>query len=206
MKLNRRNFLKTSAAGALGSAAFVSPFTSCASEKNEVSFQHLDKALSEPVLKKDLFNSPVIIESIELLRRDNNFLCRVRSTDGAEGISVSNDFQMIYLHPIFMLRVKPFFVGKDARNWDDLLDEFYVFKSNYKLQSLALWVPLATLEFAVLDMLGKIANKSIGELIGDIHNPQIAVYQANNFRGQDPCVAGHRGSSPLRGWSKWGEE
>lgn len=184
MKLNRRNFLKTSAAGALGSAAFVSPFTSCASEKNEVSFQHLDKSHSEPVLKKDLFNSPVIIESIELLRRNNNFLCRVRSTDGAEGISVSNDFQMIYLHPIFMLRVKPFFLGKDARNWDDLLDEFYVFKSNYKLQSLALWVPLATLEFAVLDMLGKIANKPIGELIGEIHNPQIAVYQANNFRGR----------------------
>jgi L-alanine-DL-glutamate epimerase-like enolase superfamily enzyme len=45
-------------------------------------------------------------------------------------------------------------------------------------------VPLATLEFAILDMLGKLTNKSIGQLIGKIHNPNIAVYQANNFRGK----------------------
>ena len=51
------------------------------------------------------------------------------------------------------------------------------------MQNLALWVPLATIEFAILDMLGKIAGKSIGQLIGDIHNPEIAVYQANGERG-----------------------
>jgi L-alanine-DL-glutamate epimerase-like enolase superfamily enzyme len=33
-------------------------------------------------------------------------------------------------------------------------------------------------------MLGRIANKSMGELIGEIHNPKIAVYQANNNRGR----------------------
>jgi L-alanine-DL-glutamate epimerase-like enolase superfamily enzyme len=65
-----------------------------------------------------------------------------------------------------------------------LFEELYVYKSNYKLQNLALWVPLATIEFAVLDMLGRIAKKSIGELIGEIHNSQIAVYQANNYRGK----------------------
>ena len=91
---------------------------------------------------------------------------------------------MIYLYPIFVQRLQPFFIGKDATEWEALLEEVYVYKSNYKLQNLALWVPLATIEFAVLDMLGKIAGKSIGELIGTIQHPEIAVYQANNFRGK----------------------
>jgi len=38
---------------------------------------------------------------------------------------------------------------------------------------------LATIEFAILDMLGRISGKSFGQLIGEIHNPKIAVYQAN---------------------------
>src|SRR5674536_41857 len=56
-------------------------------------------------------------------------------------------------------------------------------RSNYKMQNLALWVPLATIEFAILDMLGRMKNRSIGQLIGEIHNPKIAVYQANGERG-----------------------
>ncbi|MGI9543626.1 MAG: mandelate racemase/muconate lactonizing enzyme family protein, partial [Cyclobacteriaceae bacterium] len=108
----------------------------------------------------------------------------VISKDGAEGISVSNNYQMIHLYPIFLGRLQSFFIGKDARNWEQLLEEVYVHQSNYKLQNLALWVPLATIEFAVLDMLGRIAGQPIGALIGDIVNPKIAVYRANNFRGK----------------------
>jgi len=82
-----------------------------------------------------------------------------------------------------MNRIKPYFKGKDARDLEDLLEGVYVYQSNYKLQNLALWVPLATVEFAILDMLGHISGKSIGELIGTIHNREIAVYQANGDRG-----------------------
>jgi L-alanine-DL-glutamate epimerase-like enolase superfamily enzyme len=67
------------------------------------------------------------------------------------------------------------------------LDEVYVYQSNYKLQNLALWVPLATLEFAILDLLGKLAGKSIGALLSDtIYQKEISVYQANNYRGKSP--------------------
>lgn len=144
----------------------------------------LDEVLTKPVLNRSFFPDRIIIESVELLRYENNFLCRVRSTDGAEGISVGNNMQLMYLYPIFLGRLQPFFIGKDARDLEQLLEEVYVYKSNYKLQNLALWVPLATLEFAILDMLGKIAGKSMGALIGDIHHAEIAVYQANNFRGK----------------------
>lgn len=180
---NRRHFLKSAAASTLGSAVTFGAYSSAHGAPTN-DYEELDKILAEPVLKKELFSSPVVIEKLELLRLEDNFICRVTSTDGAEGIAVSNNFQMIYLYPIFTQRLQPFFIGKDAREWEQLLDEVYVYKSNYKLQNLALWVPLATIEFAVLDMLGKIANKSMGELIGDIHHPEIAVYQANNYRGK----------------------
>lgn len=179
-KNSRRHFLQSSA---LGAAATLSGCTS-ASNMPVKDYTDLDEILARPVLKKELFDSPVIIDRLELLRREDNFICRVTSKDGAEGISVGNNMQMIALYPIFTLRLQPFFLGKDARDWEQLLDEVYVYQSNYKLQNLALWVPLATIEFAVLDMLGKIAGKPMGELIGDIHHPEIAVYQANNYRGK----------------------
>ncbi len=180
MQPTRRHFIKTTVATSL---AFTSvPLVQQPFKEQE---DHLlDDILAKPVLKKELFPTPVIIDRLELLRYKDNFICRVTSTDGAEGISVGNNMQMVSLYPIFSVRLQPFFLGKDAREWEQLLEEVYVYKSNYKLQNLALWVPLATIEFAVLDMLGKIAQKPIGELIGEIYHPKIAVYQANNFRGK----------------------
>ncbi len=149
----------------------------------EEKYAKLDEILSKSVLKKEYFNSPVIIDTLELLRHEDNFLCRIRSKDGAVGFSVANNAQMKALYPVFIYRLQPLFHGKDARNLEQLLEEAYVFQSNYKMQSLALWVPLATIEFAILDMLGRITGKSIGQLIGEIHHPKIAVYQANGERG-----------------------
>lgn len=140
--------------------------------------------MARPVLDAELFPDPVIIDTLELLRHENNFLCRVRSRDGAEGISVGNNAQLASLYPVFTNRLQPFFPGRDARAWESLLEEVYVHQSNYKLQNLALWVPLATIEFAVLDMLGKLAGRSMGQLMGSVHQSRIAVYQANNFRGK----------------------
>ena len=176
----RRHFIK--AATALGTSL---PFVGQADTLTVTPPGNpLDAVLAQPVLRRDLFPDPVIIDRLELLRYGDNFMCRVTSTDGAEGLSVSNNYQMIYLYPIFTKRLQDFFPGRDARDWEQLLEEVYVHQSNYKLQNLALWVPLATIEFAVLDMLGKIAQKPIGRLIGQIHHPKIAVYQANNFRGK----------------------
>jgi hypothetical protein len=55
----------------------------------------LDEAYAKPVLKRQLFSEPEIIETLELLRYNDNFICRVRSKNGAEGISVSNNMQMV---------------------------------------------------------------------------------------------------------------
>ena len=130
-------------------------------------YAKLDAVLKQPVLRRELFPTPVIIDTLELLRLDDSFICRVRSKDGAVGISASNNSQQRSLYPIQVNRLQPFFLGKDARDLEALLEEVYVYQSNYKLQSLALWVPLATIEFAILDMLGRIANKSLGQLVSE---------------------------------------
>ena len=184
MDTERRKFIKKATLASTLGALGVNTLSKAKGKLNEIQEEEIDMALKAPVLITTNLTSPVWIKSIELLRKENNFICRVKSKDGAEGISVSNNMQMKDLYPIFIHRIQPFFIGKDARDWERLLDEVYVYQSNYKLQSLALWVPLATLEFAVLDLLGKLANKSIGEMLGKIHHPKIAVYQANNFRGK----------------------
>jgi L-alanine-DL-glutamate epimerase-like enolase superfamily enzyme len=186
MKTDRRHFITTAITGG-AAAAF--PLSSCQQavppidpEIMKGNYKKLDEILGQQVFKKELFNSPVIIDSLELLRFNDSFLCRVRSKEGAEGISVGHSGQLRSLHPIFTNLLQPFFIGKDARELDKLIDRVYIYKLNFRLSGMALGVPLATIEFAILDMMGRIAGKSIGELIGDIVRPEVAVYQATEYR------------------------
>lgn len=142
----------------------------------------LDAIEKKPVLKRELFPSPVIIKSVELLQKDDNkryFLCRVRSTDGAEGISVAHD--SLYTHHLIFLSIQRLFVGKDARDLDPLMDQVYI--QQYRLAGIALGIPAATIEFAILDMLGRIAKKNMSLLIGDLHKPKVEFYLSTENRG-----------------------
>jgi L-alanine-DL-glutamate epimerase-like enolase superfamily enzyme len=184
MRTNRRKFMNTALAG--GFAAFPSSFTRPDPVKpdsgtKKQNYARLDEVLKQPVLKRELFAAPVIIKTLELLRYRNSFLCRVRSTDGAEGISVGHG-GLSSLYPIFGSALEPFFIGKDARDLDLLLEKVYIYNLNFRLSGMALGIPLATIEFAILDMLGHIAGKSLGQLIGEIHHPRVKVYQATEYR------------------------
>lgn len=180
MKINRRSALKL---GVLASgAAAVSPRLTAASAERSVAMSQLHEAMARPVLKREFFPSPIIIESMDLLRYERQYMVRVRSADGAEGYGVGNNLRMHALHPIAVQLVHPHFLKQDARDLDQLVDA--VFKANYKLQGLALWIPLAGAELAVLDMLGRISGRSMTELIGTRHHRRLGIYQANNFRGR----------------------
>ena len=90
MKISRRRILATGLAG--GAAAAVCPLSSFGQSSAEGSnYARLDAVLDQPVFKTGLFADPVIIQSVELLRYEDSFLCRVRSKDGAERISVAQD-------------------------------------------------------------------------------------------------------------------
>jgi hypothetical protein len=96
MNTNRRKFISTVVTGGLAASAM--PLSSCRSKHLNADAQtdlisryaRIDEILKLPVLKRELFPSPVIIETIELLRDRNSFLCRVCSKDGAEGISAGH--------------------------------------------------------------------------------------------------------------------
>jgi L-alanine-DL-glutamate epimerase-like enolase superfamily enzyme len=183
MKTDRRRFISSAFAGGLAAGLSCSCSGSEAHASGSASqrYARLDEIRGQSVLKKELFPAPVIIQSLELLRHENSFLCRVRSADGAEGISVGHG-SMNTLYPIFLHALKPFFIGKDARELDLLLEKVFVYRFNFRLSGMAIGIPLATIEFAILDMLGRIANKSMGQLIGEIHHPRVPVYQATEYR------------------------
>jgi len=181
MKTNRRHFLGTTvAAGALS----LLPTHSALAAEHEVTDAVLEHAAAQPVLQIQL-KDPVIIESIELLRKGKNHFVRVRSKDGAEGISV-DDGRMDVLHPILNRLIIPYFVGKDARDLEEHLFQAYRYQSNYKLQGLALWASMALVEFAILDMFGRMLKKPMGELLGSIVRATMPFYVASGRRDTTP--------------------
>jgi len=185
MKTPRRHFLCAALAGGLGAAlprGSRAASARAASRPLHPAYPKLDAVLAQPIFKREFFSSPVVIDTLELLRFKNSFLCRVRSKDGAEGISVGHGGQLQSLYPIFPNLLQPFFLGKDARELDLLLERAAIYRLNYRLSGLALGVPLATIEFAILDMMGRIAGKPLGQLFGQIHHPRVAVYQATEYR------------------------
>jgi len=184
MKSSRRQFLKAGCAGGLAASlpmAVLGADASVRAGSPNPRYATLDEVLKQPVLKRELFTGPVIIESLELLRNKESFLCRVRSKDGAEGIAVGHS-GMRTLYPIFLHNLQPFFIGKDARDLDRILEKVFIYGFNFRYNGISIGIPLATIEFAILDMLGKVAKKPIGQLIGEILHPEVAVYQATEYR------------------------
>jgi L-alanine-DL-glutamate epimerase-like enolase superfamily enzyme len=187
MRASRRRFMGGAlGAGALGLPSAYADTRPGKSAESGADPGDLDRAAAAPVLRRDGFTSPVIIESVRLLKKDGEHFVHVRAKDGAEGVSVVNPPRGEYLDKILKQLVAPFFVGKDARDLEGLLWELYRWKDNYKLQGLALWCPQAWVEFAVLDMLGRIANKPMGALLGDIVRKEVACYVASGRRDTTP--------------------
>ena len=180
MNYSRRHFLHT-AAGASALALVHPPFARGEAPDSDA----LEEAAARPVLALEHFNDPIIIESVELLRKGKEHFLRVRSKDGAEGISVDNGRAGL-LTAIINQLVNPFFIGKDARQLEDHLFGVYREKDNYKLQGLALWNSVALVEFAILDMLGRIARRPIGQLLGNVVRTSVPIYVASGRRDTTP--------------------
>ena len=187
MNFKRRDFIKTAAIGGL-----CSPLLSCGTKSepvaktgNIVDEDELIKAANEPLLHIDELTSPVIIESMDLMKSGKNFLVRTRTSDGLTGVSVTNK-QIEFLAPMFIQRVAPFFIGKDARKIEQLMDAVYVYNSNYKMQGLALFCCMAWAEFSIIDLLGQATGKHISDLFGGKVRDKVPLYVASGNRGTTP--------------------
>lgn len=182
--MHRRKFFRNSAL--ILSASAVPGLISGKNKSNPAKKIVIDDSVYSKVFDSGLIKDPVIIESIRLVRNGKVYIVVVRSKDGAEGYAVSHPKFMDALWPVFLNYVVPPFIGKDARDIEKLLNDVYLFDSNYKKQGLLFWVPVASLEFAILDLLGKINNTSIAPFFGGISRSEIEVYRASEKRGNKP--------------------
>lgn len=127
--------------------------------------------------------TPVRIASAELLKSGDLHFVRVRSSDGAEGISVTNQLPPL-AHPIFAQRIVPTVLGTDARGWATTADRIY--RADYKIAGLLFWSAMAWMEFAILDLLGKTAGRSVAELLGKPLRSRVQVYLSRMNRETTP--------------------
>jgi L-alanine-DL-glutamate epimerase and related enzymes of enolase superfamily len=177
MKFTRREWLQTMSLAAIGSML----------PRSLMATATATNFVEQPLIRdfeKDMFNipsqisSPVIIESIELLQVNSNYFVRVRSKDGAEGLVATK--QMVDYVSIFKNLVAPYFIGQDARNIESLVD--MVYRANYKIAGQTFWCPVAYIEQSILDMLGKVAGKSVAQLCGGIIRNEMDIYLSGSGR------------------------
>jgi L-alanine-DL-glutamate epimerase-like enolase superfamily enzyme len=124
------------------------------------------------------FSTPVRIKSVEVLERDKATFVRVHSAEGAIGIVRTKDIDDFL--PILLHKVIPAFVGQDARDLESIIDEVYI--KNYKWAGQPFWSPVAAVEQATWDLLGRIGKKSVASLMGGALRTEIPVYLSGSGR------------------------
>jgi len=82
MRVSRRGLL-TGGAAVLASSCGRSPAK--AAGPTGPSVDELDRVAGQPVVDFSAVGSPVVIESVRLLKKDSEYFVHVRSKDGAEG-------------------------------------------------------------------------------------------------------------------------
>ena len=201
---SRRRFLSTAA---LAAPAVCAPLAGCApgalatpprpterrggADRNPAgrpSAEALRLAAEAPVIRRDrLPAEPVTIESVDLLRNGEHWTVRVRAAGGVEGVAVGNGYVLQEAFLILLRRVAPRVVGTDARDWEATLESVYLSNSSYKWQGLPFWVSVASVEMAVLDLLGKAAGRPLPDLLWDGQvRDSVAIYQASSNRWNAP--------------------
>ncbi len=177
MPLTPRDWLKLTGSATL--AASLARPSSAASAASADATAPLIREFEQPMFNlPGQFTSPVKIASVEMLKNGTNFFVRTRSTDGAEGITGTKQVEDFL--PIFEHLVAPHFIGHDARDLETLIDDVY--RANYKLASIPLWCCIAYVEQSLLDLLGKIAAKPVGALLGGIIRTEIPIYLSGSDR------------------------
>lgn len=136
-----------------------------------------------PDLRK-VIPDPILIRSIELLKTQGQLMLVVTAQDGTRGITQCND-RMQNLSSLLKGLVIEHFVGKDARDLPQLVDNAYRLNSNYKYAGMPLWNSIGSVEIAVWDLLGRLARKPVYELLGKPIRTHYDVYISDFDRGTD---------------------
>ncbi len=178
--MNRRHFFKNSV---LSSGSFL--LSNCVSAKTPPSVfapmqtNFLDK-IRQNIIQK--ITSPVIIETIELVRAEKKIFAMVRAkgTD-AVGITVCNE-RMDNLHSLVKGLIVPFYVGKDAREIVTLCEDVFTDERNYKYGGMPFWNSAGSIEIAIWDLLGRIAEQPVHQFLGKKIRNEVPAYLSSLTR------------------------
>ena len=128
---------------------------------------------------------PVIVDQIEIYRYQDTYLVKATAAGGATGVMTCNK-RAQYLYPMLKGLVIPAFLGQDARQLESLVNDVYIYHSNYKYQGTPFWNCVAYVEGALLDLLGQVTGKSVGELLGGRWRDRIPIYLSSMRRDTTP--------------------
>lgn len=128
---------------------------------------------------------PIIIQKIEILESVGNRFIVVTSKDGIQGITVLN-FRMEYLLPILQGMIQPFFIGKDARDIEKILDTIAHDRAVYKYSGIPLFNCIGQVEIAVMDLLGKAGGIPASDFFGKRIRSEIPMYVSSLTRETSP--------------------
>lgn len=129
----------------------------------------------------------VLIDKIELIQwRDHTFV-RVSTREGRTGVATAGE-PFARVRSLLLGDVIPLFLRKDARELPALIEAAVKHESLQTLAGPAVWSCIAWIEFATLDLLGKIAGKPIGEMLGGIVRVEVPVYLSSVAGAQLPEV------------------
>jgi L-alanine-DL-glutamate epimerase-like enolase superfamily enzyme len=178
--MNRRHFLHNTA---LASGAFVLPQQNWAKTPPSVISPFSTDFLvniRERIYKK--ITTPVVIESIDLVRAEKQIFVQIRAK-GADlvGIAVCNE-RMNNLHSLLKGLIVPFYIGKDAREIVAMAEDVFLDERNYKYGGMPFWNAAGSVEIAVWDLLGRIANQPVHQFLGDKKREELPVYLSSLTR------------------------
>jgi L-alanine-DL-glutamate epimerase-like enolase superfamily enzyme len=157
-KMNRKKFIHTGLLSLAGTA-LLPPF----------------------LIAQSYADKPVVIKKIELLSWKKNYFVVVTDGDNNKGITLCNA-RIEFLSGIFNGLVAPFFIGKDATKIKQLVDEVYKEERNYKFSGMPFWNCVGHIEVAVWDLLGKVNNMPVHQLLGKQLRQQVPMYLSSLTR------------------------
>lgn len=182
----RRSFFKNAAAYW---AAMMAP-AALAAHDNPFGEEVLPPTLPSYDLRA-LLPNPVVAQRVELLKKDGweearAWFVRIQCDDIQYVIPANSRIQ--YLRGIFNGLVAPFFVGKDLREIEALVEGCYRDERNYKYCGMPLWNCIGHVEHAALGLLGTLAQKPVAEMFGSVIRREIEVYYTTFDRKNEPEV------------------
>lgn len=168
--MKRRKFLAHTST-ALAGAMFMPKTTF----SQNIPFNSIDECIKQKI------TTPVTIEKIELLFTQKLTFLRVYAKDGAIGTTVCNS-RMDNLHSLLKGLIIPFYMGKDARDIVTLSEDVFLDERNYKYGGMPFWNCAGSMEIAIWDMLGKIANCPVHQFLGTQQRQALPMYLSSLTR------------------------